>query len=101
LQLTLREVESKSDQEGAVMKNGHVGLYEDKHYYRVPYNYIGKKVHYYILEDILKKGLDKLSAEEDVPAQKATPAHQNVRGKSYYQQQTINLPDGQADLKHQ
>jgi len=27
-----------------VMKNGHVSLHEDRHYYSVPYNYIGKKV---------------------------------------------------------
>jgi transposase len=36
--------EIKHYKELKVAKNGHVMLYEDKHYYSVPYRYIGKKV---------------------------------------------------------
>ena len=51
-----------------------------------------KTYHYYILEDILKKGLDKITPEEEnIQNLKTTPVHHNVRGKEYYQQQTFNL----------
>jgi len=41
--------------------------------------------HYYILEDILSKGLDQHQEDlDEVPQQKATPTHKNVRGKLYY-----------------
>lgn len=36
--------EIKSFKQVTVMKNGHVQLLEDKHYYSVPYRFIGKKV---------------------------------------------------------
>jgi transposase len=36
--------ELKTYKEVTVMKNGYVQLWEDKHYYSVPYRYIGKKV---------------------------------------------------------
>jgi transposase len=36
--------EMKSFKQVTVMKNGHVQLIEDKHYYSVPYRFIGKKV---------------------------------------------------------
>lgn len=36
--------ELKSFKQVTVMKNGHVQLLEDKHYYSVPYRFIGKKV---------------------------------------------------------
>lgn len=42
-------------------------------------------IHYNMLEDILKKGLDKLSPEEEIAANTTTPIHRNVRGKEYYQ----------------
>lgn len=45
-------------------------------------------IHYYMLEEILKKGLDKLSPEEEMKVNKATPVHPNVRGKEYYQTKT-------------
>lgn len=45
-------------------------------------------ISYNMLEDIVKKGLDKLDdKEEDTPA----PSHANVRGKEYYQQQSLQL----------
>ena len=47
--------------------------------------------HYYMLEDILKKGLDKIDPAQENNHVKPTPTHDNVRGKSYYQQQTIKL----------
>lgn len=200
--------EIKKIRECKVMKNGHVGLHEDRHYYSVPYQYIGKGVrliyntstveiycrflliathprnyrrnrystqnehlasqhrflsewnteyfigrakqisdevalfierlleskahpeqgykacsgvlnlarrvgseritgackraiefqayHYYILEDILKKGLDQATPEQDNShLHKPTPAHDNLRGKTYYQQQIINLNNQQ------
>ncbi len=36
--------EIKSFRQATVMKNGHVQLLEDKHYYSVPYRFIGRKV---------------------------------------------------------
>jgi transposase len=39
-----RLFELRRSQQLTVMKNGHVCLSIDKHYYSVPYNYIGKKV---------------------------------------------------------
>jgi hypothetical protein len=42
-------------------------------------------IHYNMLEDILKKGLEKLSPEEELSINTATPEHRNVRGKEYYQ----------------
>lgn len=42
---------------------------------------------YYILQDILKKGLDQLGTESDtVLTHSSTPLHQNLRGGQYYQQ---------------
>lgn len=45
-------------------------------------------IYYYMLEDILKKGLDKIDPEEE--SNRLTPAHRNVRGKSYYQKSNKN-----------
>jgi transposase len=42
-------------------------------------------IHYNMLEDILKKGLDKISPEEESLLNTTTPEHRNVRGKEYYQ----------------
>lgn len=39
-----QDFEIKHYKELKVAKNGHIMLYEDKHYYSVPYRYIGKKV---------------------------------------------------------
>lgn len=36
--------EIRKIKECTVMKNGHIGLHEDRHYYSVPYRYEGKKV---------------------------------------------------------
>jgi len=44
LPLPLIAYEIKKIRECKVMKNGHVGLHEDRHYYSVPYQYIGKRV---------------------------------------------------------
>lgn len=54
--------------------------------------------HYYILEDILKKGLDQAAPEQDSSQQhRPTPSHDNVRGKAYYQQQITNLNQQQYE----
>lgn len=42
--LPLMPFELRKAKSCTVMKNGHVNLQEDKHYYSVPYSYIGKKV---------------------------------------------------------
>jgi transposase len=42
--LPLLRYELRRQQYATVAKNGHVGLGEDKHYYSVPYRFIGKKV---------------------------------------------------------
>jgi hypothetical protein len=42
--LPLLRYELKKQHYGTVGKNGHVGLGPDKHYYSVPFDYIGKKV---------------------------------------------------------
>jgi hypothetical protein len=42
--LPAERFERRTYKELTVMKNGHVLLYEDRHYYSVPYRYIGKKV---------------------------------------------------------
>lgn len=44
LQLPELRYELKKNQYATVMKNGHVCLTADKHYYSVPYRYIGKKI---------------------------------------------------------
>lgn len=44
LPLPVYRYEFKQQQVATVMKNGHVCLGMDKHYYSVPYRYIGKKV---------------------------------------------------------
>jgi len=36
--------EMRKIKECKVMKNGHIGLHEDRHYYSVPYQYYGKRV---------------------------------------------------------
>ena len=46
---------------------------------------------YYILEDILKKGLDQLTPEELSQQQPTTPIHANLRGKQYYEQSSLQL----------
>ena len=48
-------------------------------------------IHYYMLEEILKKGLDQLSPDEVNQQLPATPAHANVRGKQYYQLPSLPL----------
>jgi hypothetical protein len=46
-----------------------------------------KAYHYSVLEDILKKGLDKINPEEETnPVTHRLRSHHNVRGKQYYQQ---------------
>lgn len=51
---------------------------------------------YYIVEDILKKGMDKLNTEEEqIPLKSITPTHKNVRGKDYYQH-SLNLNTKQS-----
>lgn len=52
-------------------------------------------ISYYVLEDIVKKGLDKLQDSSDNTS--ATPEHANVRGKAYYQQQSLQLKPLQND----
>jgi transposase len=42
--LPLRRYEMRKIKQVTVMKNGHVHLYEDQHYYSVPYELIGKKL---------------------------------------------------------
>jgi len=42
--LPTERYEIKIFKEVTVMKNGHVQLYEDKHYYSVPYRFIGRRV---------------------------------------------------------
>jgi transposase len=42
--LPLRGYEMRKIKQVTVMKNGHVHLYEDQHYYSVPYELIGKKL---------------------------------------------------------
>lgn len=53
-------------------------------------------IHYYILEDILKKGLDQLSPEERSQQQPTTPQHANLRGKQYYEQQSQQIKTPQS-----
>ncbi|HQD10885.1 MAG TPA: IS21 family transposase [Flavihumibacter sp.] len=52
-------------------------------------------IHYYILEDILKKGLDQLSPEELQQQPPATPTHDNLRGAAYYEQTALALKNKQ------
>lgn len=52
-------------------------------------------ISYYMLEDIVKKGLDKLDDKED--ELKPAPTHANVRGKEYYQQQSLQLKTPKND----
>lgn len=47
-------------------------------------------ISYYMLEEIVKKGLDKLDDKED-DQQQPVLSHANVRGKQYYQQQSLQL----------
>lgn len=42
--LPAHRYEIKTVKEATVMKNGYIQLWEDKHYYSVPYRFIGKKV---------------------------------------------------------
>lgn len=42
-------------------------------------------INYRMLEDILKRGLDKINPEEEINPSKPMPSHHNVRGKTYYQ----------------
>ncbi len=42
--LPAHRYENKIFKEVTVMKNGHVQIYEDKHYYSVPYRFIGRSV---------------------------------------------------------
>ena len=44
LPLPPQRYEMKKQQSSTVMKNGHICLAADKHYYSVPYKYIGKKI---------------------------------------------------------
>jgi len=44
LALPEQRYEMKKQQQSTVMKNGHICLAADKHYYSVPYKYIGKKI---------------------------------------------------------
>ena len=53
-------------------------------------------ISYYMLEEIVKKGLDKLDDQERDGLQHPAPSHANVRGKEYYQQQSLQL----KPLKH-
>jgi len=46
-------------------------------------------ISYYMLEEILKKGLDALGDTDDQPV--AAPSHANLRGKNYYWQQSLQL----------
>lgn len=46
-------------------------------------------ISYYMLEDIVKKGLDKLEDTDEIAGH--TPIHANLRGKAYYQQQSLQL----------
>lgn len=213
LTLPLLPYEIRKIKECKVMKNGHVGLHEDRHYYSVPYQYEGKKVkliyssdqvdiyyqfkkiashkrdyrrnryttlsdhmaskhqfmaewnpdffitrgkeiaaevaqflekvleskahpeqgykacsgvlnlakrvgkeritnacrrameygvfNYYTLEDILKRGLDHANESEDsIPADKSTPAHNNLRGKQYYQESLTFKSDENEPTNH-
>lgn len=47
-------------------------------------------ISYYMLEEIVKKGLDKLTDTEEEQLQ-PVPSHANVRGKEYYNQQSLQL----------
>lgn len=52
-------------------------------------------ISYYMLEDIVRKGLDKLQdIQDEAPI---TPSHANVRGKEYYQQQSLQLNSPKND----
>jgi hypothetical protein len=43
--------------------------------------------HYQVLEEILKRGLDKINEpDEQMPFIGKAPTHQNLRGKDYYEQ---------------
>ena len=57
-----------------VMKNGHVCLHSDKHYYSVPYNYIGKKVKLFY-----SKSHIEIYYKYEVIAR-----HERMKGKSHY-----------------
>jgi DNA replication protein DnaC len=48
--LPLRGYEMRKIKQVTVMKNGHVHLYEDQHYYSVPYELIGKKLRMHRLD---------------------------------------------------
>jgi transposase len=45
--------EMRENVQVTVMKNGHVCLHRDKHYYSVPYNYVGKKVKMFFSKSIV------------------------------------------------
>lgn len=47
-------------------------------------------ISYYMLEEIVKKGLDKLSIQQEEPLL-PVPSHANLRGKEYYQQQLLHV----------
>lgn len=46
-------------------------------------------ISYYMLEEIVKKGLDKLDDKDDHV--QSAPLHSNLRGRNYYQQQSLPL----------
>ena len=62
-----------------VMKNGHVCLSTDKHYYSVPYGLY----HFKAIENIISKGLDLYDIEQE--PQVVMPDHENIRGEKYYE----------------
>jgi transposase len=51
--------------------------------------------HYAVLKEILAKGLDKVVDPTEEPLEKHTPVHHNLRGKAYYQQQSLTLKNQQ------
>ena len=52
--LPVKRYELKQYANGTVHKNGHIYLSKDKHYYSVPYQYLGKKIRVIYSEDLVE-----------------------------------------------
>ena len=52
--MPVKRYELKQYANGTVHKNGHIYLSKDKHYYSVPYKYLGKKIRIIYSEDLVE-----------------------------------------------
>jgi len=68
--LPAEKFELKSYQEAKVQANCHVYLSEDKHYYSVPYLYVGRKVRIVYSKDVVEifSNYERISSHQRMPA---------------------------------